>query len=74
MAIIKTGEEIGVGDLVKLNSGGPTMTVTKEDAVDRFSRDRLENPVRGLRCEWINDAGYNQMAVFSPACLSLPIN
>ncbi len=70
MVIIKTGEEVGVGDLVRLNSGGPVMTIVEEDVLDRFSGDHSDNPTRGLRCEWINDNGYDQIGVFPPICLS----
>lgn len=47
-----------VGDVVRLNSGGPPMTVTGVRDPDV------------LRCMWLLDDGTNDVAEFSAACVT----
>lgn len=55
------------GDLVKLKSGGPTMTVMRFydwKAADATARDY------GVHCDWIDAEGHHHHAAFYPEQLT----
>ncbi len=51
------------GDVVKLASGGPAMTVTSEV----YNSPMSGKPV--VRCEWLDSAGNPHKAFFTPDAL-----
>ena len=56
-------QQFQIGDVVKLKSGGPLMTIVKT-----FSGDEGIS----YRCEWFDGDQKNQHATFPPASLMYP--
>ncbi len=49
-----TKKEFNIGDVVRLNSGGPAMTVT---AIDKTHTDQDKNPIVLIYSQYINESG-----------------
>ena len=58
-----------IGDVVRLKSGGPLMTV-----VECRERGSTLDGVYRTVCSWIRDGGHSDRASFPPECLDLVPN
>jgi uncharacterized protein YodC (DUF2158 family) len=52
--------KFGIGDVVRLNSGGPNMTVTLYEEAKKI-----------VYCKWVNESGQLQTEPFPDACIIL---